>query len=67
MANVLSVLAKASDEDIRNQVAMLEIVTIRNIVGTEGMKVADKAAGAVNTMGALFPVTVSVPRLSLMV
>ena len=54
MANVLSVLEKASDENIRNQVATLEVVTIKNIMGTEGMKMADKAAGAVNTVGRFF-------------
>lgn len=51
MANVLSVLDKATDEDIRSKVAALEVVTIRNIMGTEGMKVADKAAGMVNRVG----------------
>ena len=54
MANVLSVLKKASDEDIRNQVATLEVVTIKNIMGTEGMKAVDKAAGMVNSVGRLF-------------
>ncbi len=54
MANVLSVLERASDEDIRNQVAMLEVVTIKNIMNTEGKKMADKAAGAVNTVSRLF-------------
>ena len=54
MANVLSVLEKASDEDIRNQVATLEVVTIKNIMGTEGMKAVDKAAGMVNSVGRLF-------------
>ena len=53
MANVLSVLKKATDEDIRNRVATLEVVTVKNIMGTEGMKMADKAAGAVNTVGRL--------------
>lgn len=53
MANVLSVLEKATDDALRNQVATLEVVTIRNIMSTEGMKMADKAAGAVNTVGRL--------------
>ena len=51
MANILSVLAKAADEEILRQVATLEVVTIRNIVGTEGMKAVDKAAGLVNSVG----------------
>lgn len=50
----MGVLEKASDEDIRNQVATLEVVTIKNIMSTEGMKMADKAAGAVNKVGRFF-------------
>ena len=51
MANVMSALARAADEDMLRQVAILEVVTIRNIVGTEGMKAVDKAAGLVNSVG----------------
>ena len=51
MANVMSALARATDEDMLRQVAILEVVTIRNIVGTEGMKAVDKAAGLVNSVG----------------
>ena len=50
MANVMSALARAADEDMLRQVAILEVVTIRNIVGTEGMKAVDKAAGLVNLL-----------------
>ncbi|SEH20813.1 hypothetical protein [Selenomonas sp. KH1T6] len=53
MANVLSVLEKAMDDDIRNQVAIFEVVTVKNIMGTEGVKVAEKAAGMVNSVGRL--------------
>ena len=56
MANVLSVLEKASDEDIRNQVATLEVVTIGNIMSTEGKQALDKAAGVVNSVGRFFRV-----------
>ena len=51
MANILSVLAMAADEEILRQVAAFEVVTIRNIMGTEGMKAVDKAAGLVNSVG----------------
>ena len=54
MANVLSVLEKASDEDIRNQVATFEVVTIGNIMSTEGKQALDKAAGVVNSVGRFF-------------
>ena len=54
MANVLSVLEKASDEDIRNQVATLEVVTIGNIMSTEGKEALNKAAGVVNSIGRFF-------------
>jgi hypothetical protein len=43
LANVLSVLEKAMDDDIRSQVAIFEVVTVKNIMGTEGLKVAEKA------------------------
>lgn len=51
MANVLSVLKEAMDDDIRNQVAIFEVVTVKNIMETEGLKVAEKAAGMVNSVG----------------
>ena len=53
MANVLSVLGKATDDDMRKQVAIFEVVTVKNIMGTEGLKVAEKAAGVVNSVGRL--------------
>ena len=53
MANVLSVLEQASDEEIRNQVAAFEVMTAWNIMSTEGVKVADKAAVMVNRVGRL--------------
>lgn len=53
MANVLSVLKEAMDDDIRNQVAIFEVVTVKNIMETEGLKVAEKAAGMVNSVGRL--------------
>ena len=53
MANILSVLAKAEDADILRQVATFEVVTVKNIVGTEGMKAVDMAAGLVNSVGRL--------------
>ena len=56
MANVFSELKKAADEEILRQVATLEVVTIKNIVGTEGMKAVDKAAGLVNSVGRLLGV-----------
>ena len=39
------------DDDIRNQVAIFEVVTVKNIMETEGLKVAEKAAGMVNSVG----------------
>jgi len=51
LANVLSVLKEAMDDDIRNQVAIFEVVTVKNIMETEGLKVAEKAAGMVNSVG----------------
>jgi len=53
LANVLSVLKEAMDDDIRNQVAIFEVVTVKNIMETEGLKVAEKAAGMVNSVGKL--------------
>ena len=41
------------DDDIRNQVAVFEVVTVKNIMETEGLKVAEKAAGMVNSVGRL--------------
>ena len=41
------------DDDIRNQVAIFEVVTVKNIMETEGLKVAEKAAGMMNSVGRL--------------
>ena len=51
MANVLSVLREASDDDIRNQVATLDVVTIKNIMGVQTKETMNKAAGMLNSVG----------------
>ena len=54
MANVLSVLSEASDDDIRNQVATLDVVTIKNIMGVQTKETMNKAAGVLNSVGKFF-------------
>ena len=54
MANVLSVLHMASDDDIRNQAATMEVVTIGTILRIQGGKTVDSAAGVLNSIGKFF-------------
>lgn len=54
MANILTAFGKASDIDIRNQVATLEVVTIGNILGIQSKKAYNGVASTANFFGGIF-------------
>lgn len=54
LANIFDGLDTISDQEMREQVATLETVTLGNIMGIYGTKAHEKLAGAVNFIGGIF-------------
>ena len=55
MSNVVSAITnKAGEEELRNQISMLEVITMTNILSTNASKAYNKVASIGNMLGGLF-------------